>query len=127
MVPEHMSVLHFNLADIAENQVLGGKVKTLLTPEKLGKDNPSQKFAHGDFKPGEGLRAHLHPESSEIYFVVKGDGTVFLGESLTDKRIRAGDILFIPPRTIHAVKNTGKEILEIAFFLVPGSESSKEA
>ncbi len=121
-----MSVVHFNLADIAEDYVLGGKVKTLLTPEKLGKDNPNQKFAHGKFNPGEGLRAHFHPESSEIYFVVKGGGTAFVGKDLSEKRIKAADILFIPRRTIHAVKNTSKETLEIAFFLVPGTEPSKE-
>jgi len=121
-----MSLIYFNLAEIPEASVLGGKVKTLLTTEKLGKDNPSQKLAYGIFKPGEGLRAHIHPESSEIYFVVKGGGTVFLGENRSEKKIKAADVLFIPRQTVHAVRNTGEDVLEIAFFLVPGAEPSKE-
>jgi mannose-6-phosphate isomerase-like protein (cupin superfamily) len=121
-----MSVLHFNLEEIGSSDILGGKVKTLLTPDKIGKTSPAQVLAYSSFKPGESLRAHLHSESSEIYFVIRGNGTASYGPELTSQEIKSNDILFIPPRTLHAVRNTGKEPLEIAFFLVPGTDGYEE-
>src|SRR5262245_44363673 len=70
-------------------------------------------------KPNEPMTAEQHEGVTDVYIVVAGSGTVFLGGEMDDKRIgrpgeylgtmktgkqfklKAGDILNIPPNTVH--------------------------
>lgn len=105
------------LEDIKSQMILGGSIKVVLTNDK---ETRTQVFAVGIFKPGEGLYPHSHPNSEEIYFVLKGRGTVFLGKDRKPVELEPEMTLHVPANTIHAVTNTGKDLLEIAFFLSPG-------
>ncbi|RLG48327.1 MAG: hypothetical protein DRN92_01270 [Thermoproteota archaeon] len=40
-------------------------------------------------------------------------------------RVEPDTALYIPPKTVHRVKNTGKETLIIAFFVAPGREKAQ--
>lgn len=122
-----MPLLHFNIEDVEEEISFGGSVRNALMPEKLDESDPKQVFAYSLFRPGESYKPHIHPGSSEIYYVIRGNGTAYHGPKLKPSKIRAGDVLFIPAGTIHTVKNTGRGKLEIAYFLVPGTEPTVEA
>ena len=50
---------------------------------------------------------------------VQGKGTVYISEERKEIPIEPEIALYIPPRTIHDVKNTGKEKLVVAFFVAP--------
>ncbi|MFQ6075426.1 MAG: cupin domain-containing protein [Candidatus Bathyarchaeia archaeon] len=112
------------LEDAELRRVLGGPIKVIFTPETAGTKN--LRFAVGYFGPGEGLNPHLHPESEEVYYVIRGRGRVYIGEGQREIPIEPEMALYIPPGTVHRVVNTGKERLLVAFFVSPGKEPSKE-
>lgn len=102
--------------NIIDLSILGGKIKDLYTPDSHGTTNFLVSI--GVFQPGEGLKNHIHPECDEVYFTYKGQGVVEIGEEGKEYPIEAEMGLFIPKGVIHGVKNTGKEELRIAFFVI---------
>jgi quercetin dioxygenase-like cupin family protein len=70
-----------------------------------------------EFAPGVAFPAHSHP-GEEIVYVVEGS----LEYALADKppvTLKAGDVLFIPAGTVHAVKNVGSgKAAELATYIV---------
>ena len=113
----YMSVKSLNIMKVEKKKVLGGLIKPLISNEDTSKN---QEFALGIFEPGEGLYPHIHLESEEIYYVTAGNGTVFAGNERKPIKIGKDDVLYIPAGIPHAVTNTGKNTLTIAFFISPG-------
>lgn len=96
-------------------------IRVMFTPETAG--TRRMRFSVGYFGPGEGLAAHIHPESEEVYYVVRGSWTVYAGEGRRPVEVEADTAVYIPPGTVHGVENTGSERLVIAFFVAPGKKS----
>jgi mannose-6-phosphate isomerase-like protein (cupin superfamily) len=119
-----MSFKVIRAGDVRTEKILGGPIKPIVNPKTVGSKNLV--FALGVFNPGEGLVPHIHPQSEEVYYVIQGKGTVYVGEEREETPIEPEMTLYIPPGTIHAVTNTGEEKLVIAFFVAPGKEPSKE-
>jgi len=59
--------------------------------------------------PGSGVSpVHHHRESEALVYVLSGTLTFVFGRELRERiDLRAGDFLFIPPRTLHAEANLG--------------------
>jgi mannose-6-phosphate isomerase-like protein (cupin superfamily) len=119
------SVKILRLSDVETKKILGGPIKVMFTPETA--NTKHLRFAVGYFSPGEGLRAHVHPESEEVYYVVRGEGTVYLGEDKKPIKVEANTAIYIPPKTVHGIMNTGKDRLIVAFFVAPGREKAEVA
>jgi len=114
----------FDLDKIAAKQVLGGSVKPIISNKKGG--TKTQSLDLGIFKPGEGLYPHIHPNSEEIYFVLRGKGTVFVGKRKKQLPIKENQVIYIPANMPHGVTNTSKEgELIIGFITTPGTEAAK--
>ena len=64
-----------------------------------------------EFAPGVGFGKHWHP-GEEIVYVLEGS-LEYQVEGKPPATLKAGDVLFIPARTVHAARNVGK---------VPGAE-----
>jgi mannose-6-phosphate isomerase-like protein (cupin superfamily) len=118
-----LSVKILKLDEVEVKSVLGGPIKIMFTPETA--DTKYLRFSVGYFGPGEGLAAHIHPESEEVYYVISGSGTVYAGEELEPIEVEADTAVYIPPKTTHGVKNTGSEKCVVAFFVAPGKEKSE--
>ena len=58
-----------------------------------------------DFDPGAAFGKHRHP-GEEIIYVIEGS-LEYEVEGRAPVTLKAGDVLFIPARTIHAAKNVG--------------------
>jgi len=68
--------------------------------------------------PGDWLARHRHAPP-EVYYVVEGAGNVFLeGE---ERRVEAGDAVFIPGMALHGIAQVGEKALK--FFYVFGVDS----
>lgn len=119
-----LSVKVVKLSEAEEKIILGGPIRIIFTQETANTRNFV--FDIGYFDPGEGLKAHLHPESEEVYYVTNGAGTVYIGEMKEEVQIEPEMAVYIPPGVIHQVKNTGKEKLVICFFVAPGKEKPVE-
>jgi quercetin dioxygenase-like cupin family protein len=57
------------------------------------------------------VKPHYHEAHTEVVYVLKGKGDMMLND--TWKTIKAGDYIFIPKGTKHAVKVTGDETLKV--------------
>jgi quercetin dioxygenase-like cupin family protein len=70
-----------------------------------------------DFDPGYVSPKHTHP-GEEIVYVLEGT-LEYQVEGKPPVRLKAGDVLFIPARTIHAAKNVGSgNGAELATYIV---------
>jgi mannose-6-phosphate isomerase-like protein (cupin superfamily) len=119
---EEKEVKVLKLEEVENFKALGGTLKRMFNPETAGTENMT--FTVGYFPPDEGLQSHIHPESEEVYYVVRGEGEVYLGMDKKPMSIEPDMAIYIPSGVIHGVKNTGKERLVICFFVAPGKESS---
>ena len=60
--------------------------------------------ARVDFAPGASFPRHTHPGEEIIYVLT---GTLEYEVSGKPVTLKAGDVLFVPPETVHAARNVG--------------------
>lgn len=83
----------------------------------VGRDDGAPNFAlrHFTIEPGGHTPRHRHDYEHQNY-IISGQGTVREEETLHE--VRPGDVLFIPPGTLHQFVNTGDTPL-VLLCLVP--------
>ena len=57
----------------------------------------------------DGAREHYHKRSTELYYVLEGEGTVVL--DVVEHPVRKGSIVHIPPGVIHGAKGRVKVLV----------------
>jgi len=62
-----------------------------------------------DVPPGAEQRAHSHPESEQVYIIVRGRGRMHVAGDVEE--VAEGDLVFIPPAAEHGITNHGSEPL----------------
>jgi mannose-6-phosphate isomerase-like protein (cupin superfamily) len=61
-----------------------------------------------DVDPRSRQRLHSHaPE--QVYVVVKGEGKIKVGDE--ERLVAGGDLIYIPPDTLHGIENSSHEVL----------------
>lgn len=60
---------------------------------------------------GSSSNPHLHDDAEEVFYVISGTGRVKVGEE--EEEIVPGSCIFIPPKTLHQLLNTGHEELKV--------------
>ena len=79
------------------------------------------KSGHVALKETEEVGEHSTNDLEEALVILKGKGSLAINNK--DKvDFEAGMVLYVPPNTIHNVKNIGKEILEYIFITSYASE-----
>ena len=108
--------------DVEENQLSGRKLRWLVRPDTTGAEFCAVNMVRLD--PGTTVTpAHSHENSEEIIYIISG-----LGEVLIDKRVyplRAGSIAFFPSKSIHRLRNSGKEEMKAICFFSPPTDVSE--
>lgn len=61
-------------------------------------------FARLTINPGKSNNIHTHEGIEQVYMVLKGGGTVQVGEERND--VRTGDVIFLPADVPHGFFNT---------------------
>ena len=72
------------------------------------------------FEPGQEHKLHTHRGQDKLYFVVKGEGDVTVGQETT--RIRKGDLVAVRADEAHALTNPGPERLVVMVVMAPPPE-----
>ena len=86
----------------------GGQVSyLLLAPGRFGSRNLAITWVEGG--PGSRQGVHAHPNSEQVYVIVRGRGVMTVGAE--EKEVSAGTLILVPPGTGHAILNTGDEPL----------------
>ena len=59
-------------------------------------------------EPGEAPPLHRHPDTEQIFYILEGEGELRIGaEGGEHLRIKPGDVVRIPPDTLHMISNDG--------------------
>lgn len=116
-----MSVKTVDVEGVEVVKILGGSIKRVFVG---GVDSNKLDFALGVLEPGEYLKKHYHPNSDEVYFVLEGEGKLYVEDREED--LRENQAVLIPSKVVHGVRNTGSGKLVIAFFTAPGTEKLVE-
>jgi len=72
------------------------------------------KSGHVILKPSENVGEHTTDEREEVIIVLKGKGKAIIGKNEIFN-IESNIVLYIPPKTLHDIKNTGSDPLEYIF------------
>jgi mannose-6-phosphate isomerase-like protein (cupin superfamily) len=101
----------------------GGQVSyLLLAPGQLGSENVAITWVEGE--PGSEQPVHKHPNSEQVYVVVRGRGVMRVGNE--EREVEAGTMVLVPPRTGHAIRNAGEEPLVFVSATSPPFEMPPE-
>ena len=113
-----MKVFHYSDVKAEEAKEEGAsklKVRWLITKD-LGAPNFAMRLF--EMETGGYSPLHSHPWEHEV-FIIEGEGTVVSEKG--EKKIGAGDVVFVPPNEQHQFKNNGKKTLKF-LCLVPHKE-----
>ncbi len=79
-------------------------------------------------EPGEAPPLHKHDDTEQVFFVLSGRGRVEIGEGAEDQgEIGPGDLVRIPPGTLHRVPCVGDEPLRyLVVDCFPGGRPTHE-
>jgi mannose-6-phosphate isomerase-like protein (cupin superfamily) len=80
----------------------------------------NQSLAEATVPPGTRTAAHHHPKTEEIYYILSGEGTMFLGAE--SRPVSRGDAIAIPPGAVHWIENHGPADLVFLCSCAPGYE-----
>jgi len=70
-------------------------------------------------QPGESIGQHSTEAHEELLVFLSGKGTALIGQEQTAFEIGQGKVCYIPPHTIHNMKNTGTETLIYIYCVAP--------
>ena len=100
-----MRLRHLSEAAVEER----GRLRShfLMDAGDLGSRNLSLTWV--EVPSGAEQRSHSHPESEQVYVVVRGRGRMSVAGD--EEEIGEGDLVFIPPATQHGIANDGTEPL----------------
>lgn len=108
MIPSGKALV-IGLTDNTEYQpLLGGK------PQTRG-----MRSGRVYLTPGETCVQHSTKAQEEMLVFLSGKGTALIGEEETAFEVGQGRVCYIPPQTVHNIKNTGTEPLIYIYCVAP--------
>lgn len=77
--------------------------------------------------PGEAPPLHQHDDTEQIFYVLSGHGQLTIGPSRRQQPVAPGDVVRIPPETLHSIECLGNEPLTyLAVDCFPGGRPNAE-
>lgn len=74
--------------------------------------------------PGEMYWMDLHPDSDELWYVIRGVATFWLPEVQEMYEVPSGSFFYVPGSMKHQTINRGNEVLEVLFASAPVTNPS---
>lgn len=81
-------------------------------------------FAHAVVKPENITLFHCLKNSSEVYYIIKGEGIMYINDE--QEKVSSGDMVYIPPFSKQRIKNTGSSDLEFICIVDPAWKKENE-
>jgi mannose-6-phosphate isomerase-like protein (cupin superfamily) len=81
-------------------------------------------------EPKQAPPLHVHDDTEQIFYVVRGAGTLYIGASAGAAqrfRVKTGDLVRIPPHTLHRIRPSGKKrLVYLSVDCFPGGRPKDE-
>jgi len=74
-------------------------------------------------QPGRSCGPHSTNDCEEIIIFLAGSGVALIGKEAKPHPVGQNKICYIPPQTIHDIKNTGKEPLVYVYCVAAAAEN----
>jgi mannose-6-phosphate isomerase-like protein (cupin superfamily) len=100
-----MHVQHMNDAPVNERG--GQRSYLLLRRRQFGSENLAVTWV--ECPPASVQPAHEHESQEQVYVIIRGRGTMVVG--VEEREVREGELVFVPPRTAHHIRNDGDETM----------------
>jgi quercetin dioxygenase-like cupin family protein len=71
----------------------------------------------GEIERNEGAIPHAHPDMEQAVYVIEGEAVA--GIDGVDEHIRAGDLLYYPPKVFHSIKVLSEKIRLLVIYAPP--------
>ena len=107
--------MKMNYKNAPKEEVDKGIYRVWLIDERVGADNFFMRLF--EMLPGASTEDDSHPYEHEI-FVISGRGRIKIANQTEE--MNPGDAFFVPPNTLHSIKNEGDEELKF-ICIVPAS------
>jgi mannose-6-phosphate isomerase-like protein (cupin superfamily) len=114
-----------NLQSILKEAVLDPEVNIKIAT--LGGDSTLMMGAT-ELQPGAKLNAHVHANDAEVYYILKGVGSMYTGEKVDQQvhwyepvQVKEGDVFTVNPGVVHQLHNTSDRNSLILVFSSPWS------
>jgi mannose-6-phosphate isomerase-like protein (cupin superfamily) len=109
------------LAGSPRNERGGGQVsRLLLAAGQFGSRQLSVTWV--ECQPGSQQALHAHPAQEQVYVIVEGRGQMLAGAE--EREVGRGTLVFVPPSTPHAIRNTGDQPLVYVSATAPPFEAA---
>ena len=95
-----IKVRNINSVEFEKTSHYSGLKKVVFSASDVSSD--LTQIAYGLLKTGELVEEHMHPTMEEFFFILKGEINLLIDDK--SFIMEAGDILIIPPQTLHSMK-----------------------
>ena len=65
-------------------------------------------------EPGEAPPLHVHDDTEQIYYILRGRGTLTAGRRPKKTPVKPSDVVRVPPSTPHSIKAVGGPVTYLA-------------
>lgn len=115
-----------DIADCPRSRVIDGSLLAeLLHPDKVaGAQRLRCSIAHAIVPPGESTLPHVLKTSTELYYILEGDGEIHIGTRSAP--VHPGQIALIPRGRVQYIKNTGTGNLVFLCIVTPKWQAADE-
>jgi mannose-6-phosphate isomerase-like protein (cupin superfamily) len=62
-------------------------------------------------EPGKAPPLHKHDDTEQVFYILEGKGVLSIGAKRKKFPVGAGDVVRIPPHTLHSIQCSGKKAL----------------
>ena len=94
----------------------GGEIKVLISPKTV--ESTQLILGISVIPVGGSVLMHAHDYSEEAFYVIKGQGNLYL-EGIGTLPFIAGSAVRVPKEVPHSIENTGNVDLEVVFISAP--------
>ena len=65
-------------------------------------------------EPGQAPPLHQHSDTEQVFYVIEGNGTLSIGADKSTFAVKPGDVVRIPPSTLHSIQAQGGALRYLA-------------
>lgn len=106
-----------NQQDVPTITSRGGKINILISPKSVGSSHLVMGYSELDVN--DQVEPHVHDYSEEAFYVIAGQGRIYMGKVTEYIDFKEGDSILVPKGTVHWIQNTGHQALKVIFSVSP--------
>jgi quercetin dioxygenase-like cupin family protein len=63
-------------------------------------------------EPEKSVHHHKHDDTEQIFYMIKGTGILSIGENKEEHKVKPGDVIRIPVKTLHSIRTDSEVTIQ---------------